>query len=107
MDIFWAFNNSTNNVKEYKPSLYLTSNLLKGWNLEMQNGSLAATTGSNGVPILFCEAQRSVTDDDLNEFFNDKGFNLGVKYDADNGELKENIFGGEDGKGRIWGVPDY
>ena len=99
---FWAFNNGTNNVKEYKPSLYLTSNLLKGWNLEMQNGSLAATTGSNGVPILFCEAQRSVTDDDLNEFFNDKGFNLGVKYDADNGELKENIFGGEDGKGRIW-----
>ena len=36
-----------------------------------------------------------VTDEDLNSFFNKKGFNLAVKYDSKLGKLAENIFGGD------------
>ena len=41
------------------------------------------------------DATENVTDEDLNSFFNKKGFNLAVKYDSKLGKLAENIFGGD------------
>ena len=101
----WAFNDGTAsyNIAEYTEAAFLNSNVQGNYNLVIGDGYVLTQGSASGVSkILLCEAQRSVSDEDLNEFFNDKGFNLGVKYDADNGELKENIFSGEEGKGRIW-----
>ena len=65
-----------------------------GWNL-------SATNGGTIYDLLFSleDVSEEVEDSDLNEFFNQKGFNLAVNYNADNGELAENIFGGDS---RIW-----
>ena len=64
-----------------------------GWNLTASTGTI--------YDLLFSleDVSEEVEDSDLNEFFNQKGFNLAVNYNADNGELAENIFGGDS---RIW-----
>ena len=65
-----------------------------GWGL--------TAAGSNTIyNMLFnlVKVEDPVTDEDLNKFFNDKGFNLAVEYDSKNYTLDENIFGGDS---RIW-----
>ena len=65
-----------------------------GWDLTAENGGTI-------FDLLFTleDVSEEVEDSDLNKFFNQKGFNLAVNYNADNGELAENIFGGDS---RIW-----
>ena len=70
------------------------------YNLQLADGEIKTIDTSTGASLIFfCEADRAVSDEDLNDFFNQKGFNLAVNYNADNGELAENIFGGDS---RIW-----
>ena len=86
--------NLNTKVGTVNPNLWIVADATNG------KGYIADING-NAYSILFCEAQRSVSADDLNKFFNKKGFNLGVEYDTEDGELAENLFGGE-GRGRIW-----
>ena len=98
---FWKFNNGATDIDKYDGTAqYLQSNS-GGYKLNISANTITTEGAANCYKIFFCEAQRSVSADDLNDFFNKKGFNLGVEYNSEDGELAENIFGGE-GRGRIW-----
>ena len=65
-----------------------------GWGL--------TATGTNTIyNMLFnlVKVEDPVSDQELNKFFNQKGFNLAVEYDSENYTLDANIFGGNS---RIW-----
>ena len=100
----WAFNDGTaaSNIAKYAgpTANYLNNNAGGQYNLGLGAGTITPIGTSTGASkILFCEADRAVVDTDLNDFFNNKGFNLAVEYDSENYTLDENIFGGDS---RIW-----
>ena len=96
---FWQFNDGVNVLPEYTEGSLLRNNIGNHHNLYLANATIDHTGNANGAKIILCKANRSVSDSDLNDFFNNKGFNLAVEYDSDNYTLDENIFGGES---RIW-----
>ncbi len=100
----WAFNDGTaaSNIAKYAgpTANYLNNNAGGHYNLGLSTGKIDPVGGTTGASkILFCEADRAVVDTDLNDFFNNKGFNLAVEYDSENYTLDENFFGGDS---RIW-----
>ena len=101
----WSFNDGTasNNIKKYDGTAHkLNNNNASKNNLSIvvsPTAGYVADAAGTAYPILFCVANRAITDADLNKFFNQKGFNLAVNYDSENYTLDENIFGGDR---RIW-----
>ena len=94
--------NSTDNAFsiDYKGG---AGNLQMAWAADPAKSGweLTAASGETIYDLLFnlVDVTESVTDSDLNDFFNTKGFNLAVNYDSKNYTLAENIFGGTS---RIW-----